>query len=127
MLCESEDGACQTAERELVPVPSTELHSNHLIGGYFMGLHQQSGQVKRQRLFFVHLVRGCALREYSRGQRLLFFASLKLLSRGGRIGKLDHQFAYIRAVEKPAKGLRNYVKTFSDIFMRFQSTRGQPC
>ena len=40
LLCESEDGACQTAEREFVPIPSTELHNNRSIGGYFMGLHQ---------------------------------------------------------------------------------------
>jgi len=26
LLCNSEDGNCKTAERKLVPVPSTDLH-----------------------------------------------------------------------------------------------------
>jgi hypothetical protein len=50
--------------------------------------------------------------------------ALKLLSRGGWFGKLDHEFAYVRALEKSAKRLRNDVKPFTDIFMRFQSTSG---
>ena len=56
LLCEFEDGACKTAERKLVPVPSTDLHRSLLIAGYFIGSYQESVQVMSFHVLSVYLL-----------------------------------------------------------------------
>ena len=92
-----------------------------------MGLLRESGQVKPLRVLSVYLVSVVRRVGFTVVNDCPPSASVKPLTRGRWFGKFHHEFACVRALKKPAKGLWDDVETFADIFVSFQSTSGQPC